>query len=310
MRGTAEMAGDELYILSTDLLHQERALAEEFLGLSKRLGIPLGWHYLLDLPWAARQLSDLNPGAKVLDAGAGHGLMQWWLSDHQMDVISVDRVARENLPRRLRSHYPVRGMRAHDLLPPPPRGWRERLNLVRSAFRSLRDTRRARRGREGKGTVTLYHQDLGHMPEIPDASMDAIVSISSLEHNTPEGLRACLVELLRVLKPGGRLVATLGAAKSSDWFHEPSKGWCYTEPTLRRIFGLPEYTPSNYDRYEELMSQLRECAQLRNELAAVYYQGGNNGMPWGRWDPQYQPVGIVKIKTAMPFRDVPCHVQA
>ena len=68
-------------------------------------------------------------------------------------------------------------------------------------------------------------------------SVDAVVSISSLEHNTLEDLPAIVTELMRVLKPGGRLVATVGASKADDWFHEPSQGWCFTEQTLRSIFG-------------------------------------------------------------------------
>ena len=31
-------------------------------------------------------------------------------------------------------------------------------------------------------------------------------------------------------------------------------------------------------------------------LAAFYARSGDNGMPWGKWDPQYQPVGVCKVK--------------
>ena len=164
--------------------------------------------------------------------------------------------------------------------------------------------------RRQKGNVTIYNQDLARMPEIPDVSVDAIVSISSLEHNTPEGLQDCLAELWRVLKPGGKLVATLGAAKSSDWFHEPSKGWCYTEATLRRVFDLPESAPSNYGEYDVLMAKLRDCTQLKNGLAPVYFQGGNNGMPWGKWDPKYQSVGVIKTRSATPLPGAPVRGRA
>ena len=91
-------------------------------------------------------------------------------------------------------------------------------------------------------------------------------------------------------------IATLGAAKEQDWFHEPSKGWCYTEATLRDIFDLPADCPSNYDRYDELFKSLRNCSELRDNLADFYFKSGNNGMPWGIWDPKYQPVGMVKVK--------------
>jgi len=101
---------------------------------------------------------------------------------------------------------------------------------------------------------------------------------------------------MRVLKPGGKLIATLGAAKDQDWFHEPSKGWCYTEATLRDIFELNPECPSNYDQYDELFEALCNCTELHDNLADFYFKSGNNGMPWGIWDPKYQPVGVVKVK--------------
>ena len=134
------------------------------------------------------------------------------------------------------------------------------------------------------------------MPDIADGSIDGVVSVSALEHNTPEGLRACVAELMRILKPGGKLVATLGAARDRDWFHKPSRGWCYTEEGLRSIFDLPAECPSNYDRFDQLFTELRTCSELQDNLAEFYFASGDTGMPWGKWDPQYQPVGVVKVK--------------
>ncbi len=92
------------------------------------------------------------------------------------------------------------------------------------------------------------------------------------------------------------VVATLGAAKDKDWFHEASKGWCYTESSLRDIFDLSPDCTSNYDKHDQLFEVLVKCDLLRDNLADFYFKSGNNGMPWGVWDPRYQPVGIVKSK--------------
>ncbi len=54
--------------------------------------------------------------------------------------------------------------------------------------------------------------------------------------------------------------------------------------------------PSNYDCYDELFEALRGCSELHDNLADSYFKSGNNGMPWGIWDPQYQPVGVCKVK--------------
>jgi len=103
-------------------------------------------------------------------------------------------------------------------------------------------------------------------------------------------------ELLRVLRPGGLLLATLGGARERDWFHAPSAGWCYTEDTLRRAFQLPDETRSNYERYDEFFEALKVNRELQSSLAGFYFRSGRNGMPWGRWDPKYQTVGVCKVK--------------
>jgi SAM-dependent methyltransferase len=146
------------------------------------------------------------------------------------------------------------------------------------------------------GRVVIYNQDLKTLADIPDASMDAVAAVSALEHNTPESLPLVVAELLRVLRPGGLLLATLGAARDQDWFHEPSHGWNYTEVSLRQLFELSATASSNYARYDELFNALKGCAELRTGLASFYSRSGDNGMPWGRWDPQYQPVGVCKVK--------------
>ncbi len=51
-------------------------------------------------------------------------------------------------------------------------------------------------------------------------------------------------------------------------------------------------------RDDRRLAEIRDCSDLYNNLAPAYFRSGNNGMPWGVWDPQYQPVGIVKVKSA------------
>jgi SAM-dependent methyltransferase len=146
------------------------------------------------------------------------------------------------------------------------------------------------------GRVVIYNQDLKQLSDLPDASLDAIVAVSALEHNPPESLGQVVDELARVLKPGGALLATLCASGREDWFHIPSQGWCDSEASLRRLFRLLPDAASNYAHHDELLAALRDCAELRDNLAAFYARSGENGMPWGKWDPQYQPVGVLKIK--------------
>ncbi|MDX1436083.1 MAG: class I SAM-dependent methyltransferase [Anaerolineales bacterium] len=291
----------KIEILSVDLLEKHAGLVAQLKALAAQLEIGFGWHYLLDLTWI---LSLLGPasGRDILDAGAGTGLIQWYLADQGARVSSVDRASRAHLSMRFRARYRVRGMRSEDLL---PAGQLVREN-IQTAEGLRSKTSRTARGLGGMvltavqakspGAVIIYNHDLEHLDLIPDNSQHAVVAVSALEHNDPTSLPAVVDELLRVLRPGGILLATLGAAKEQDWFHEPSRGWCYTQASLRQIFKLPQDAPSNYGDYDRLFAALKDNKTLREGLADFYFESGDNGMPWGKWDPQYQPVGILKLK--------------
>jgi ubiquinone/menaquinone biosynthesis C-methylase UbiE len=289
---------EKIEILSVSLLEQHRPLVSELRRLSTSLDIEFGWHYLLDLTWILSQM-EFGAGRRVMDAGAGTGIMQWFLAGRGVEVFSVDRLERAYLPLRYRLRFDVRGLREGDLKPVVQSIWAQGnrgRNPVRKIAANLSDVLRSGWPGRRAGRVLIYNQDLRDMPEIPDNHLDYVVAVSSLEHNTPQNLKLILEELIRVLKPGGRLLATLGAAREQDWFHDPSKGWCYSENTLRQVFGLSLRVPSNYDRYDDLFAELRNCAELRDNLASFYRKSGDNGMPWGVWDPQYQPVGVCKVK--------------
>lgn len=295
---------EKIELLPVILLERHRPIVEALRSLAHSLKIGLGWHYLLDMTWILENLGDVH-GKYILDAGAGTGLLQWYLAEHGARILSVDRVSRANLPLRFRVRYSVRGLRPDDLWTPTQVICRNIASAhgagkVKTGVRGVAALLLLALPHRRRGEVILYNQDLSAMTDLPDNSLDAVISVSALEHNTPQGLEKVVREILRVLKPGGVLLATLGAAREKDWFHEPSQGWCYTDSTLRRLFQLPDSTPSNYDRYDAYFAALRDCAELRDNLADFYFKSGDNGMPWGKWDPKYQPVGVKKVKRAAP----------
>jgi SAM-dependent methyltransferase len=290
----------KIEILSVDLLNEYRLLVNDLRSLASSLGLEFGWHYLLDLIWIINQLPLDKPSLHILDAGAGVGVMQWYLVEHGAHVISVDRIDRVNLSLRFRGRYHVHGLRPQDLNSIPQTIYRGVINRETPLRNVLSDLAYGMVGifhpcGYPRGSVTIYHQDLLTLKDIPSNSMDAVVSVSAIEHNSPEDLVLVVAELMRVLKSGGKLLATLGAG-NRDWFHQPSKGWCYTAESLRRLFDLPQDTPDNYAWNDELLAALRNCNELRDNLAGFYFHSGDNGMPWGKWDPQYQPVGVCKVK--------------
>jgi SAM-dependent methyltransferase len=289
---------DKIEILSVSLLDQHRSTVRALQRLARSLGLEFGWHYLLDLTWILSFLGSVK-GKRILDAGAGTGILQWYLAEQGAEVISVDRMSRARLPLRFRNRYTVRGLRSEDLLPATEL-LRDTATEKMSLSARIKPQARQLAGmadlHRATGRVILYNQPLANLVDLPTGSIDAIVAVSALEHNPPEDLPGVVAELIRVLKPGGLLLATLGAARDADWLHEPSKGWCYTEASLRRLFDLPPEATSNYDHYDDLFTALKGCAELRDGLAAFYARSGDNGMPWGRWDPQYQPVGVCKVR--------------
>lgn len=296
---------DKIEILSTDLLNQERSRVEALRRFAGNLNIEFGWHYLLDLTWILKHQGALR-NRYFLDAGAGTGIIQWYLADQGAQVISVDRESRAELPSRFRKQFNVQGLRQGDLFPDDGLFG----DLQRGGVKGLGSALKGKiqngfqqweRHEDGgnSGLVIIYNQDLRNLVDIENASIDAVVAVSSLEHNSPEDLKRVVAELMRVLKPGSALYATLAAAKDKDWFHDPSDGWCYSEATLRHSFDLSAEVQSNYDQYDTLFEELRSNQELRKNLASFYYRSGNNGMPWGKWDPQYQPVGICKVKREM-----------
>jgi len=288
---------EKIEILPVGLLDQYQDLVKGLKLLAHELRLEFGWHYLLDLTWILSQL-EVSRGMSVLDAGAGTGMMQWFLGDRGVEVLSVDRDSRAYLPLRFRRRFKVLGMRPEDLhsIVGTLRHQAGKNGLLKSVIGNIREYTLYQPAKQEHGSVIIYNQDLAQLFDVPDESQDAVVAVSSLEHNTPKALPAVIQELMRVIKPGGKLLATLCASREKDWFHEPSKGWCYSEISLRHLFDLSSEVPSNFDRYDELFSEMRSCHELSENLASFYYRSGDNGMPWGIWDPQYQPVGICKVK--------------
>jgi SAM-dependent methyltransferase len=292
------MTSEKIEILSVNLLEENRQVVEALKALARSLDLELGWHYLLDLCWILKNLGQVS-GKFIMDAGAGTGMMQWYLAVQGAEVLSVDRGSRALLPIRFRKRFNVVGLRQEpepDLLP-PGKLFAGSMDHPKKALSQAAEYLRELGAEQAPGRVILYNQDLKALIDVMDNSLDAVVAVSALEHNPPGDLPNVVAELMRVLKPGGILLATLCAGRDQDWFHEPSAGWCYSEASLKRLFTLPEDTVSNYADYDPLFEALRNCAELSDNLASFYARSGENGMPWGKWDPQYQPVGVCKIKS-------------
>jgi 2-polyprenyl-3-methyl-5-hydroxy-6-metoxy-1,4-benzoquinol methylase len=292
------MVEEKIEILSVSLFQRYHHEVKNLRVLACQLGIEFGWHYLLDLIWVIGHLNQIG-NARIMDAGAGVGIIQWYLAEKGAEVISVDRYSRADLPLHFRIFFSVDGLRETDLNPLFKSiilSSDQKLTRLRMLLRSLLCILRAGFPKTAAGRVLIYNQDLQDLADINNDSIDIIVSISALEHNQRENMDCVVSELMRTLKPGGMLLATVNSSKDKDWYHEPSQGWCLTEGSIREIFDLSTDITSNFHQYDELFSALYHCSELRENLAKFYSRSGNNGMPWGVWNPQYLPVGVLKVK--------------
>jgi ubiquinone/menaquinone biosynthesis C-methylase UbiE len=288
---------DRIQLFSPDYMSVYQDTLAYIEEAKTRLGKNLGWHYFLDLIWILQEIKSLPKGSVILDAGAGHGLLQFLLQEQGYHVISVDFVDRP-LSRLMTEQYHAVTARSQQVID------NEYVRHLKENYQVTND-REERQAFEGhihewlgeQARIVFYRADLKQLDLVADRTVDCIVSVSALEHNDHEDIKQVMSELDRVLKPDGRMLITVsGTEQAQDWFHEQSKGWCFTEASLIETFGLSPDTTSNYSEAAQLMEQLKACTALAERLAPFYFQSANNGMPWGVWDPKYLPLGLIKHK--------------
>lgn len=302
---------DCIELLGIDLLKQNPQIVREVDRMRIALGRGLGWHYVLDITWILKNLSQmgLTKGATILDAGAGMGLLQFILSERGYNVISVDFSNRKR-PRALSLIYPVENMGGRRFNHPYIKHLENRQNTGSSFFGKV-GAKLSRSptfvfslplmwlgmvlGLRCPGLIKLYRADMRQM-DFRENSVDVVVSVSAVEHMEKETVAQAVREFERVLKPGRAMICTTSAAKERDWFHQPSKGWCFSEDTLKSIFSLNNGCTTNWLLYSVIMEQIRQSIELQKRMSPNYRKSGDNGMPWGKWDPRYLPVGVIVTK--------------
>lgn len=289
----------------------ELSVCQDFLRTSRRSAI--GWHYIIDLTWIYAQAQGWPAGSTVLDVGGGSGPTQFLLAEMGFDVVNIDLNPAAATPR-YRSRYRaaettlsgwaengyVRHLLSGYSAPSGRAGLRRLLQtpLLQPLHHSLLAKRldgwRQRHGwaKRPVGTLSLTKGDICKLHDVPSGCFDAVVSLSSLEHVPIDDLPAALAEIERVSKPTAFFAMTTSATdRAETWFHEPSKGYCYSEDTLRHLFGARSV--SRLGR-EAALDSYRRCEFLRANLAGFYAKSGENGMPWGVWNPEYFPVALAR----------------
>jgi SAM-dependent methyltransferase/glycosyltransferase involved in cell wall biosynthesis len=290
----------KIELLSMELLRRHRDTVDFIYSEKIGKGKSLGWHYLLDLTWIVEQIKDLPSGATILDAGAGLGLLQFLLLAMGHRVISVDfspRKSPSNVPTIKIGHGNGNGFEHHYIDHLKKNFAQSHSDADQPVILQSRSEFEKLLAME-KAPLILYQADLLDMSLLSDASVDAVVSVSAIEHIDLDQVGAAVKECSRVLKPEGCMYATTSASSDGTWYHEASQGWCYDENKLREIFRLAPSVDSNFNDYAGIFDEMvRPGNELHVQLASFYMSSGNNGMPWGIWKPEYLPVAVRKKKT-------------
>jgi 2-polyprenyl-3-methyl-5-hydroxy-6-metoxy-1,4-benzoquinol methylase len=285
---------------------------ESFLKMTDRTQI--GWHYISDIAWIYSNIKNWPRDFKILDAGGGAGgPVQFLMAELGFHVTNID--LNLNNPAFA---YQKRYQSIYEVLPSfQNTGYgtflaginnkEQRLapliKMVKKLmpYKLLSAGRYAIRHEKWKkainlsnktGTVNWFRGNLCGIPEVPDNTFDAVVSLSALEHIQLDNLKSAVEEIKRVVKPNGRwAVTTSGTEKTETWFHEQSQGNCFSCRDLERMFGA---TPQGAQNPQEALVKYQRNSYLQKNLAKFYFKSGKYGMPWGKWDPKYIPVGIFK----------------
>ncbi len=283
---------------------------ESFLKETGRTQI--GWHYIVDLTWMYSWVKTWPISFKVLDVGGGHGPIQFLLAELGFDVTNIDLE-----PARIRYIYQQRyKTQLHRLNSYQATEYSDHLKGLRryraiakklyasiNEFPVLRDILYSRYFNKHQnwrakyveasrpvGTIEWVMGNICSIPEIQEESFDAIVSLSSIEHIPKDYLNDALQEISRVLKPGARYAITTSATHLTEtWFHEPSRGLCFSEFEIPDIFDAEKFNDVDP---EKILEKYQKSEFLKKNLAGFYKKSGANGMPWGEWEPKYIPVGI------------------
>jgi ArsR family transcriptional regulator len=106
---------------------------------------------------------------------------------------------------------------------------------------AMLDCARQRAADHGAANVTFERGDLGHLP-IPDRSVDLAISLLVL-HHVPEPPSA-LIEIHRVLRPGGRMLVVEQEAHENQRFYETMQDlwWGFDRQEMARLAGAAGFT--------------------------------------------------------------------
>ena len=320
---------DSIELLSPELLTDYSKLSkiDHWLKVMNR---PQGWHYDMDIIWLLKGLEDagIKKGDTILDAGAGMGITQFVLAAKGYNVISLDFSPRSN-PHLAEGIFEIEVNEQdsldykHDYIGfvkydsslsvegdiKSPGLYKKICNVVgRGPWYMLSRIKQLLQNKQNKqvniNEKSMDHTGFGkikfiraafHDMPLDDQEVDALVSVSAIEHADPKLMEQNINEMKRVVKKGKPLLITTSATgKNKDWFHEKTQGWCFSKETLIEIIGANlqyEFDPELAE--EKILSsenwRKRIDPYYVNDSESEFYQRKIEFLP-------YLPVGLKIIR--------------
>jgi hypothetical protein len=285
---------NEIKLLDASLLSDEKKLKE----LTKWLRVmnrPNGWHYDLDHIWILDELENagIKPGATIIDAGAGQGIMQYLLAARGYNIISLDFSPRTP-PVRSQGIFKVLGegnatinyqhsymkfisygtsrldglikrltlQKLKKIPELPGRFYRRALSYawyLRERF--LSDHKKY-------GQIRFVRAPFHDVP-LESGIADAVISVSAIEHADIELFDSNIKSLLRLMKVGSPMLMTTAATKEQkNSYDNQVEGWCFSRSALAN------YLPGSVIQFdaESCAQSLLNSKTFMDRLDPYYYQ--------------------------------------
>lgn len=300
-------------LLNASLLNNLGALKKISYWL-RVMNRPNGWHYDLDKVWIINELEKkgLHKGSTLLDAGSGQSEMPYLLASMGYNIVSLD-FSERVVPERSKGIFQVEGDGMASIEYEHPymgiinygnNPLIARINLS-NAFKipSILITsvmsklvhlwERYIKKHDAYGFIKLLRASFHDIP-IQSQSIDAIFSISAIEHAEINHFDKNIKEFERIVKPGGIILITTSANNLEDsTYDDETSGMCFSQNDLNKHF--PNATIEfNYEADErsildsKLFTSRIDSYYWRNKKS-FFYNKNFSKLP-------YMPVGIKIIK--------------
>ena len=261
---------NSIKLLNPELLNESNYLSEISYWL-KVMNRPQGWHYDLDIVWLLKKLKEhgLKKGDTILDAGAGMGVTQFILAAKGYNVISLD-FSKRKYPDLAEGIFDITMDDSEDLdythdyigfvnyressnvwtknkhfkfadklykiFKPPAGYFYEVFKSYMIKKNNLKINLKERKNDHSEFGSIRFIRSAFHDIKLEDQYADALVSVSAIEHADIDLLDNNINEMKRVVKKNGPLLITTSATPMRNkWFHEKTRGWCFTQNCLENI---------------------------------------------------------------------------